>query len=549
MKRILYNIGIGAALLLTASACQEKEMTGLTVAGETVEVSFNVLLPQTKAYGDGGYIDRVIYEVYCPNAADPATPVEEGEITRSESGEFNLSLALPKNIGYELVLWAQNTSVASRDAYDIKNLKEIKIYYENIEPNADYFDAFYGSSSFTLTGSLEGTITLTRPFAQLNINDGAEDLAGKSVSLAVTNAGTVFNAATGAVSEVKDITFGSFTSGTYDETDKSAHLVMAYVLPSDYRSDISATFTMDSNGSTATLEVPGQTMTPNVRTNISAENLYNTIPAGNKSKIVTVSAGDITDNTYSITENGTYYLPIAHIEDLTVKVADGLDIVLDGKDGSVSGQLKVWYPSAVAHSKDSYNGTRTGSYTVKNFKAQVLSVATYKTTVNITDNIVECLDYSGGNVELNISGNIIDGNKSSHNITESSTDYGVYLYCTDYVLNFSGNTIKNPRSHAFAINGRESDTGKDVQNTNLVKAFAGNKIEVTNAEEDGRAAFKIWDDETYAPSSSNTEFTTEAAESLYYMILDSGNTFSKSADHTGTSFVVDFYGYKLKFIE
>ena len=33
------------------------------------------------------------------------------------------------------------------------------------------------------------------------------------------------------------------------------------------------------------------------------------------------------------------------------------------------------------------------------------------------------------------------------------------------------------------------------------------------------------------------------------MILDSGNTFSKSADHTGTSFVVDFYGYKLKFIE
>lgn len=548
MKRILYNIGIGAALLLTASACQEKEMTGLPVAGETVEVSFNVLLPQTKAYGDGGYIDRVIYEVYCPNAADPATPVEEGEIIRSESGEFNLSLALPKNIGYELVLWAQNTADAGFSAYDITNLKAIKINYENIKPNDDDFDAFYGTCSFTLTGSLEGNVTLTRPFAQLNINDGAEDLAGKSVSLAVTNAGTVFNAATGAVSEVKDITFGSFTSGTYDETDKSAHLVMAYVLPSDYRSDISATFTMDSNGSTATLEVPGQTMTPNVRTNISAENLYNTIPAGNKSKIVTVSAGDITDNTYSITENGTYYLPIAHIGDLTVKVAEGLDVVLDGQDGSVSGQLKVWYGQVVG-SVSEYDGTRSGSYTVKNFTAQVLSVATYQTTVNIIGNTVECLDYSGGNVELNITGNTVDGKRISHNITEGETAYGVYLYCTDYVLNFSVNTIKNPNSHAFAINGRESDTGKGVKNTNLVKAFAGNKIEVTNALKEGRAAFKIWDDETYAPSSSNTGFTTETAKSLYDMILDSGNTFSKSADNTGTSYVVDFYEYTLKVIE
>lgn len=540
---------MGAALLLAASACQEKEISVLPEAGETVEVSFDVLLPETKAYGDGVYIDRVIYEIYCPKAEDPTTPVKEGEIEKSKSGQFNLSLALPKNIEYELVLWAQTTMVAYLDAYDIKNLKEIKIHYENIEPNADYFDAFYGSSSFTLTGNLEGTITLTRPFAQLNIKDGVADLTGKTVSLAVTNAGTVFNAATGAASEVKDITFESFKSGTFDAGTNSAHLVMAYVLPSDKTSDISATFTMDANGSTATLEVPGQTMTPNVRTNISADNLYNTIPDSNKSKIVTVSASDITDNTYSITENGTYYLPIEHTGNLTVNVAEGLDVVLDGKDGSVSGQLKVWYPSEVAHSKESYSGTRTGSYTVRNFNAQVLSVATYKTTVNITDNTVECLDYSGGNVELNISGNTVDGNKSSHNITQGSTDYGVYLYCTDYVLNFSDNTITDSNSHAFAINGRESDTGQEVKNVNLVKAFARNKIEVANALKDERAAFKIWADETYAPSSSTTEFTTDAAKSLYDMILNSGNTFSKSADNTGTSYVVDFYDYTPKTIE
>lgn len=530
---------MGAALLLAASACQEKEMTGLPEAGETVEVSFNVLLPDTKGYGDGEYIDRVIYEIYCPKAEDPTTPVKEGEIEKSKSGQFNLSLALPKNIEYELVLWAQNTSVAYRDAYDIKNLKEIKIYYENIEPNADYFDAFYGSSTFTLTGSLEGTITLTRPFAQLNIKDGADNLSGKSVSLAVTNAGTVFNAATGAVSEVKDITFESFTSGTFDAGTNSAHLVMAYVLPSDKTSDISATFTMDANGSTATLEVPGLTMTPNVRTNISADNLYKTIPDSNRSKIVTVSASDITDNTYSITENGTYYLPIEHSGDLTVKVAEGLDIVLDGKDGSVSGQLKVWY-GMVAGAASDYNGTRSGSYTVKNFKAQVLSVATYQTTVNITGNTVECLDYSGGNVELNISGNIIDGNKKSHDITENSTEYGVYLYCTDYVLNFTGNTVRKTKSHAVVINGREAaeNTGFGVSNTNLVQSFATNTIEVSTS---GKAALKIWDDETYAPSSSEEP---EVASKLREAILASGNNISVSTDNTGVSYWFDFYGHQ-----
>lgn len=530
---------MGAALLLVSSACQEKEISGLPEAGETVEVSFDVLLPETKAYGDGEYIDRVIYEIYCPKAEDPTTPVKEGEIEKSKSGQFNLSLALPKNIEYELVLWAQNTSVAYRDAYDIKNLKEIKIYYENIEPNADYFDAFYGSSTFTLTGSLEGTITLTRPFAQLNIKDGADNLSGKSVSLAVTNAGTVFNAATGAVSEVKDITFESFTSGTFDAGTNSAHLVMAYVLPSDKTSDISATFTMDANGSTATLEVPGQTMTPNVRTNISADNLYKTIPDSNRSKIVTVSASDITDNTYSITENGTYYLPIEHSGDLTVKVAEGLDIVLDGKDGSVSGQLKVWY-GMVAGAASDYNGTRSGSYTVKNFKAQVLSVATYQTTVNITGNTVECLDYSGGNVELNISGNIIDGNKKSHDITENSTEYGVYLYCTDYVLNFTGNTVRKTKSHAVVINGREAaeNTGFGVSNTNLVQSFATNTIEVSTS---GKAALKIWDDETYAPSSSEEP---EVASKLREAILASGNNISVSTDNTGVSYWFDFYGHQ-----
>ena len=98
---------------------------------------------------------------------------------------------------YNFIFWAQNEACG---AYDVNELKKVKVNYDVISANEnkDVYDAYYAVEALTVTGPINETITLFRPFAQLNVGITESDW-NQTVALGYTPAKTVItvdNAAT-----------------------------------------------------------------------------------------------------------------------------------------------------------------------------------------------------------------------------------------------------------------------------------------------------------------------------------------------------------------
>ena len=183
-------------------------------------MTYTVELPdvQTKAIGDGLNVDQLVYEVWKTG--------EEGELsTRLYQKTINLApeaprkwivtLNLVQNQTYKALFWAQ---VAEAEAYNTENLTDV-YFAKNLTSgyfsNQESYAAFYGTDVLDTNTPLKGkTITLTRPFAQLNIGtlntalvDEYEiDMLQSSVKVTVP---THFDVSTSKVDKVpaQEITF------------------------------------------------------------------------------------------------------------------------------------------------------------------------------------------------------------------------------------------------------------------------------------------------------------------------------------------------------
>lgn len=254
---------------------------------------------------------------------------------------------------------------------------------------------------------------------------------------------------------------------------------------------------------------------------------------------VTVTPATLATTTFD-GDGVTYAFSGDFTDDVAITTSREKTQIFDGKNATFAGQVKVLFPGGVLSGPASMNSIdKAGNYTFQNFTTKELGVGLYCATVNIINNNAEFIDYSGGKVTLKVSGNKIDGKNEKHDRVEGTSDYGMYFYMVDYELEFSYNEVKNTQSHLVVINGRESEEFKQYTNTNEVKAFSNNTLEVLNGAKDNRAALKIWDDETYAPASSST-FTANG-QALIDMVNAGNNTITKAATNTGTSYKFDFY--------
>ncbi|MBQ7821568.1 MAG: hypothetical protein IJ391_04730 [Clostridia bacterium] len=229
--------------------------------------------------------------------------------------------------------------------------------------------------------------------------------------------------------------------------------------------------------------------------------------------------------------------------DVIIASTSGLTQTFDGSAATVNGRVELLAPGVLG-SYGSLTGTKSGDYTVTGFSAEQINVFAYDTTVNIEDNKTEFIHVNGGNVAMNITGNTVDANFTNHNPVsnklQNDSEYGVYLAVVDYTLKFDGNTITDANSHAFGINGCESDHGEGVANTNAITSFSGNDITV-NGPENNRVAIKIWDDETYAPAGLTAINTN--AQALVDIINAGGNTVTPGTGEY-TYYLYDFYTIK-----
>lgn len=206
MKKIL----LSAAALLTllfAASCQKEDFSGAD--GEFATVTLTVQAPAspvTKAFGDGTNTNlRLDFGVFDENGevldALRQTDIEFGAADSEGKRSTTVKVNLAKGKTYHFVCWAQDNSL---DCYNHTDLKAITVdYSKNNTANEEKRDAFYACvKSDIVKADYTQTITLTRPFAQLNV--GSDDLkeaekAGLDttklyVELRVTNCPNVLNA-------------------------------------------------------------------------------------------------------------------------------------------------------------------------------------------------------------------------------------------------------------------------------------------------------------------------------------------------------------------
>ena len=162
--------------MLFATSCQER-LVEPQIDGTT---TFTVQVPNqmgTKAIGEASSVTQLLVDVYPFGVGEPiyqtlGTPTSEG---------FEVELNLIQDQKYDILFWAQTKDGYVKvlgnetDGYSFRSLREVPMNsnYLNNDNGAAFFHAEKG---FVPSGT-STTITLVRPFAQLNL--GTTDLSLK----------------------------------------------------------------------------------------------------------------------------------------------------------------------------------------------------------------------------------------------------------------------------------------------------------------------------------------------------------------------------------
>ena len=220
MKKILFYAAAMASMLL-AFACQKETISPAAQGGDVVTATFTIQtpgVPGTKAVtsadqlsvGDGRAADNLVFAVYDENG-DELVDLRQGDwvnkigdnqnvikFDNSVNPQTTVTVKLVRGKEYSFVCWAQNEAAT---CYDFKDMKNIGISYADYNAaNNDLRDAFYAyaQTNGVVTENFSQTITLARPFAQVNV--GTTDFVeAKKAGLEIDNlysTVTVKNAAT-----------------------------------------------------------------------------------------------------------------------------------------------------------------------------------------------------------------------------------------------------------------------------------------------------------------------------------------------------------------
>lgn len=279
-KNLFKSIAI-AAMAVLAGACAKEQVAQ---EGQTGMVTFEVENPVavTKAIGDGMTAKQLYYQVFDADGNPIAgLPVQKKTLS---SLKTTVSFQLIKDQTYNFIFWAQT---AEADYYTIdgaEGLKKITADYEGKNSNDENFDAFYAvEKALTINGPITKTVTLKRPFAQINIattdvlkaGDTKVNVNFTGATSAVTVKGvpTVFSPLTDEFSASLDAQFASaaIPEGNFSvtgSTDTYKYLAVNYVFaPVDGTVyDVEAAFKVD--GKDVTVKVPSAPAKRNYRTNI-----------------------------------------------------------------------------------------------------------------------------------------------------------------------------------------------------------------------------------------------------------------------------------------
>ena len=244
-KSFLFGL-LGLSMVL--ASCQKQE--GPTLAPNA---SLTVTIPQeavqTRAAGDGSQVNRCILQVY-RNGAEYG---DQQVVAVNGSTATFTDLQLVASQTYQFVFWADCGTGAGNledKHYNTADLTNITVK-DGYAGNNDEFDAFFHAEEMTVTDAFSKSVTLTRPFGQLNVktNDmgviGQAELKPTHVTVDFVKIPTSFNALTG---EAGDPAAVSYNAAIVDQS--AGELTVDYIWAAPVQANL-ADFSMTFlNGAT-----------------------------------------------------------------------------------------------------------------------------------------------------------------------------------------------------------------------------------------------------------------------------------------------------------
>jgi hypothetical protein len=208
MKKI-FSLMVVALSVLAVVSCAKEDLG----KNDEATMTLSLRIPEaasTKAYGDGMFADKnVIIGVFDENGVEK---FRKNIVWAKDVFEQEVQIRFMMGKTYHMVLWAQYGNAYG----DPVTMPLTQITLDYSASNRENLDAFYAYvPKFTVKQDFQKTITLTRPFAQLNfattIGDMDESVAdtdltglGNTATITISNVANTLDLFTGLTSYVKD---------------------------------------------------------------------------------------------------------------------------------------------------------------------------------------------------------------------------------------------------------------------------------------------------------------------------------------------------------
>ena len=178
MKRFL--LSFVAVVGLLATSCVQDATSDMELNKQGV-VTFAVDAQHTsRAYGIAAEATDLYYAVYQNGQLLNEISVLPGEepVTLDNNGAANVSIPLATGLEYEFIFWAASPAAISEELYWLDwDAKTMTLNPDKLVTSDESLDAFYYHDTFTVEGTATRTITLKRPFAQINVATGDTEKA------------------------------------------------------------------------------------------------------------------------------------------------------------------------------------------------------------------------------------------------------------------------------------------------------------------------------------------------------------------------------------
>lgn len=227
------------ALLLVTSCAIDEMWDGTDIQDEekvlTFKPKFEDFETVTKAIGDGSRVDKLLVQVYADGENAPEFSAEYDISAGSRVENIKIPFFYSKT--YKVYFWAYDSDggayeYATDAEGNILLNKEIKVKYpagDLAYDSLEHLDAFYSVQTVNLSDDVAETtdISLTRPFAQVNLGALADDFTNADVTKAqftVKSVPTGFTLAKDGVTTSENPSDLVFTFTDFDLADNEGSI-------------------------------------------------------------------------------------------------------------------------------------------------------------------------------------------------------------------------------------------------------------------------------------------------------------------------------------